>query len=97
LIDDDGISNHILFHSKKKTKVISLAFDGVDSMVYWTKATRGYEGVYRGKLDGSSKSELVASGEIIIIIEQQLIVPYTDYRSEEPKITWKVTGQESKM
>jgi hypothetical protein len=35
-------------------------------MVYWTTGTRGYEGVYRGKLDGSSKPEPVASGEIII-------------------------------
>jgi hypothetical protein len=66
-------------------------------MVYWTTATRGYKGVYRGKLHGSSKPELVASGEIIIIIKQQLIVPYTDYRCEEPKTTWKVTGQELKM
>jgi hypothetical protein len=49
--------------SIRKTKVISLAFDGVDSLFYWTTATRGNEGVYRGKLDGSMKLELVASGE----------------------------------
>jgi hypothetical protein len=48
-------------------------------MVYWTTATRGYEGVYRGKLDGSSKPELVASGEIII---EQLTL-HTDYRRED--------------
>jgi hypothetical protein len=58
----DKILNH-LFNIILRIQVISLAFDGVDSMVYWTTATRGYEGVYRGKLDGSSKPELVASGE----------------------------------
>jgi DNA-binding beta-propeller fold protein YncE len=42
--------------------VISLAFDGIDNTVYWSTGTKGYEGIYRGKLDGSTKPELVASG-----------------------------------
>jgi hypothetical protein len=72
-------SQIIFFSIRKKTKVISLAFDGVDSMIYWTTATRGYEGVYRGKLDGSSKPELVAPGKIII----EQFTFHTDYRRED--------------
>jgi hypothetical protein len=59
------MESQIILFSIQQTKVISLAFDGVDNMVYWTTATRGYESVYRVKLGGSSKPELVASGKII--------------------------------